>query len=125
MFLMDCYPCKVQILVRSLFCLGLLVRYGYGLMDACNNQHPYIVKCLSLLKKYLLLEDFGIKVRALQVFILSLYMLCSFPFPNLCFTTLESNIRQFFLLVLHSAGTGLSTDCQTRIHVGQGYWQDN
>lgn len=69
------YPCKMQLLVRSLFCLGLLLRYGNSLIDTCNNQHPHIGKCLSLLKKYLLMEDFSIKVRALQVpHFLSLYV---------------------------------------------------
>eukprot|EP00268_Persea_americana_P023631 TRINITY_DN23182_c0_g1_i2.p1 TRINITY_DN23182_c0_g1~~TRINITY_DN23182_c0_g1_i2.p1 ORF type:complete len:1521 (+),score=307.37 TRINITY_DN23182_c0_g1_i2:209-4771(+) len=51
---------------RSLFCLGLLVRYGNALMVACNNQNFLVVKCVSLLKNYLLGEDFGIKVRSLQ-----------------------------------------------------------
>lgn len=52
---------------RSLFCLGLLVRYGNELMVACNSQNVLVVKCVSLLKNYLLAEDFGIKVRSLQV----------------------------------------------------------
>ncbi|XP_020095025.1 nipped-B-like protein isoform X2 [Ananas comosus] len=56
-----------QLLGRSLFCLGLLLRYGYELMSTGDSQHLPIVKSLSLLKKYLLVEDdFGLKVRALQ-----------------------------------------------------------
>ncbi|XP_073005499.1 sister chromatid cohesion protein SCC2 [Typha latifolia] len=55
-----------QLLGRSLFCLGLLLRYGNELIVTGDNQHLHIVKSLSLLKKYLLMEDFGLKVRALQ-----------------------------------------------------------
>lgn len=55
-----------QLLGRSLFCLGLLLRYGDELMVTSDNQRLHIVKSLSLLKKYLLMEDFGLKVRALQ-----------------------------------------------------------
>lgn len=51
---------------RSVFCLGLLVRYGNALMVTCNSQNVLVVKCVSLLKNYLRAEDFGIKVRSLQ-----------------------------------------------------------
>ncbi|XP_043723942.1 sister chromatid cohesion protein SCC2 [Telopea speciosissima] len=51
---------------RSLFCLGLLVRYGNELLVSSNNQNIDVIKSLSLLKKYLSSEDFVIKVRSLQ-----------------------------------------------------------
>lgn len=51
---------------RSLFCLGLLIRYGSTLLSGLNDGVD-IVSSLSLFKKYLLADDFGIKVRALQV----------------------------------------------------------
>ncbi|XP_042499640.1 sister chromatid cohesion protein SCC2-like [Macadamia integrifolia] len=51
---------------RSLFCLGLLVRYGNELLVSSNNRNMDVVKSLSLLKKYLSSEDFVIKVRSLQ-----------------------------------------------------------
>ncbi|KQK21203.1 hypothetical protein BRADI_1g59325v3 [Brachypodium distachyon] len=55
-----------QVLGRSLFCLGLLLRYGYKLMTASENQLDF-PKILDLLKRrYLLKEDFSLKVRALQ-----------------------------------------------------------
>lgn len=51
---------------RSLFCLGLLIRYGSILLSA-SNEDADLASSLSLFKKYLLADDFGIKVRALQV----------------------------------------------------------
>ncbi|KAL6013454.1 hypothetical protein ACLOJK_003952 [Asimina triloba] len=51
---------------RSLFCLGLLVRYGNELMVASGNQNVHALRSVSLLKRYLLDEDFGIKIRSLQ-----------------------------------------------------------
>lgn len=51
---------------RSLFCLGLLLRYGYELMASCDACIE-ISKILGLLKRFLLMEDFSLKVRALQV----------------------------------------------------------
>ncbi|KAG0481441.1 hypothetical protein HPP92_012299 [Vanilla planifolia] len=51
---------------RFLFCIGILLRYGNEFMLTHNGQQPHIFKCLWLLKKYLLQEDFGLKVRALQ-----------------------------------------------------------
>uniref|UniRef100_A0A1D1Z324 Sister chromatid cohesion protein n=1 Tax=Anthurium amnicola TaxID=1678845 RepID=A0A1D1Z324_9ARAE len=55
-----------QLLGRSMFCLGVLVRYGKELMITCDNQHELVAKCLSLLKRFLLSDDFGMKVRSLQ-----------------------------------------------------------
>ncbi|XP_020600109.1 nipped-B-like protein A isoform X2 [Phalaenopsis equestris] len=55
-----------QGLERSLFCIGVLLRYGNEFMVHSSDQQPHIVQGLKLLKKYLLLEDFGLKVRALQ-----------------------------------------------------------
>ncbi|EEE66449.1 hypothetical protein OsJ_22834 [Oryza sativa Japonica Group] len=55
-----------QLLGRSLFCLGLLLRYGSQLMAASENQLDF-PKIISLLKKeYLLKDDFSLKVRGLQ-----------------------------------------------------------
>lgn len=56
----------IQLLGRSLFCLGLLLRYGGELIVKTDSQHVHIDKSLSLLKRYLVMEDFGLKVRALQ-----------------------------------------------------------
>ncbi|KAJ3669807.1 hypothetical protein LUZ60_010131 [Juncus effusus] len=53
------------ILGRSLFCLGLLYRYGYELMSSCETRIE-IDKILGLLQKYLRMDDFSLKVRALQ-----------------------------------------------------------
>ncbi|KAJ8530616.1 hypothetical protein K7X08_023497 [Anisodus acutangulus] len=52
---------------RSLFCLGLLIRYSSSLLYASvssNNLH--VASSLNLFKKYLQAEDFVIKVRSLQ-----------------------------------------------------------
>ncbi|KAL6880324.1 hypothetical protein ACP4OV_011889 [Aristida adscensionis] len=55
-----------QPLGRSLFCLGLLLRYGYQLMATSENELDF-PKIIDLLKKrYLLRDDFNLKVRALQ-----------------------------------------------------------
>ncbi|XP_010259396.1 PREDICTED: nipped-B-like protein isoform X2 [Nelumbo nucifera] len=51
---------------RSLFCLGLLVRYGNELLITSDSRNVDVVQSLKLLKKYLSLDDFVIKVRALQ-----------------------------------------------------------
>lgn len=54
---------------RSLFCLGLLIRYGSPLLDmsAFNPRNMDVASNITLFKKYLQAEDFIIKVRALQV----------------------------------------------------------
>ncbi|XP_042024100.1 sister chromatid cohesion protein SCC2-like isoform X1 [Salvia splendens] len=53
---------------RSLFCLGLLIRYGSPLLDmsAFNPRNMDVASNINLFKKYLQAEDFIIKVRALQ-----------------------------------------------------------
>ncbi|PIN06625.1 Sister chromatid cohesion protein SCC2/Nipped-B [Handroanthus impetiginosus] len=53
---------------RSLFCLGLLIRYGSTLVDASasNTRNLDVANSINLFKKYLQAEDFIIKVRALQ-----------------------------------------------------------
>ncbi|MCL7033996.1 hypothetical protein MKW94_025445 [Papaver nudicaule] len=51
---------------RSLFCLGLLIRYGSKLMITLDNINILFDKSLSLLMSYLSSEDFVIKVRSLQ-----------------------------------------------------------
>ncbi|XWS32952.1 hypothetical protein CRYUN_Cryun22dG0035000 [Craigia yunnanensis] len=51
---------------RSLFCLGLLIRYGNSLFSGSSNKNIDVASSLSLFKKYLLTNDFSIKVRSLQ-----------------------------------------------------------
>ncbi|KAL2552247.1 PHD finger family protein [Forsythia ovata] len=53
---------------RSLFCLGLLIRYGSSLVaaSASNKRNIDVASSLNLFKKYLQAEDFVIKVRSLQ-----------------------------------------------------------
>ncbi|XP_052198157.1 sister chromatid cohesion protein SCC2 isoform X2 [Diospyros lotus] len=53
---------------RSLFCLGLLIRYGNSLLSTAssNNRNIDVKNSLNLFKKYLQAEDFVIKVRSLQ-----------------------------------------------------------
>ncbi|KAM3760976.1 hypothetical protein ACB098_01G233000 [Castanea mollissima] len=55
-----------QLVGRSLFCLGLLIRYGNSLLGSSSNKTIDAVSCLSLFKKYLRVEDFIVKVRSLQ-----------------------------------------------------------
>ena len=64
-----CTLCKFQQVGRSLFCLGLLIRYGNSLLStSCNsNTNTNIKNSLDLFKKYLHAEDFVIKARSLQV----------------------------------------------------------
>ncbi|XP_076883333.1 sister chromatid cohesion protein SCC2-like [Bidens hawaiensis] len=58
---------NIQLVVRSLFCLGLLIRYGSSLlsMSLPNKQNP-VSDSLSLFKKYFHAEDFAIKIRSFQ-----------------------------------------------------------
>ncbi|KAL3844611.1 hypothetical protein ACJIZ3_002014 [Penstemon smallii] len=53
---------------RSLFCLGLLIRYGSSLLAAyaSNTTNIDVARSIDLFKKYLQADDFIIKVRALQ-----------------------------------------------------------
>ncbi|XP_060189126.1 sister chromatid cohesion protein SCC2 isoform X1 [Lycium barbarum] len=52
---------------RSLFCLGLLIRYSSSLLCAsASNNSLHVASSLNLFKKYLQAEDFVIKVRSLQ-----------------------------------------------------------
>ncbi|KAJ4826096.1 Sister chromatid cohesion protein 2, partial [Turnera subulata] len=55
-----------QLLERSLFCLGLLIRYGNSLPSMASNRDTVVRRSLGLFKKYLMMEDFAIKVRSLQ-----------------------------------------------------------
>ncbi|KAI8011646.1 Sister chromatid cohesion protein SCC2 [Camellia lanceoleosa] len=56
-----------QLVGRSLFCLGLLIRYGNSLLStSCSSNKNIDVKnSLNLFKKYLHAEDFVLKVRSL------------------------------------------------------------
>ncbi|XP_006482736.1 sister chromatid cohesion protein SCC2 isoform X3 [Citrus sinensis] len=51
---------------RSLFCLGLLIRYGSSLLTTSYEKNIDIVSNLNLFKRYLRMEDFSVKVRSLQ-----------------------------------------------------------
>lgn len=51
---------------RSLFCLGLLIRYGSSLLTTTYEKNIDTVSNLNLFKRYLRMEDFGVKVRSLQ-----------------------------------------------------------
>lgn len=53
-------------LVRCLFCLGLLVRYGADLIAMMDKGAISIVNILFLYKHYLRSDEFYIKVRSLQ-----------------------------------------------------------
>ncbi|KAK9052474.1 hypothetical protein SSX86_029103 [Deinandra increscens subsp. villosa] len=59
---------NVQQVCRSLFCLGLLIRYGSSLMSmSLSSKHNLAVSdSLSLFKKYFHAEDFALKIRSLQ-----------------------------------------------------------
>ncbi|GMH30203.1 hypothetical protein Nepgr_032046 [Nepenthes gracilis] len=54
-----------QLVGRSLFCLGLLIRYGHSFLSD-SSRYIDVISSLSLFKKYLLVDDFVIKARALQ-----------------------------------------------------------
>ncbi|XP_057447706.1 sister chromatid cohesion protein SCC2 isoform X2 [Lotus japonicus] len=55
-----------QLVGRSLFCIGLLVRYGNCLLASSSNQHSDVKRSLNLCMKYLVVEDLGLKARSLQ-----------------------------------------------------------
>lgn len=59
---------------RSLFCLGLLIRYGSSLLTTSYEKNIDIVSNLNLFKRYLRMEDFSVKVRSLQVCSFLLYL---------------------------------------------------
>ncbi|CAK7338590.1 unnamed protein product [Dovyalis caffra] len=60
---------------RSLFCLGLLIRYGNSLLNTSNNKNIDVASSLSLFKKYLLMDDFGIKALGFVLIARPEYML--------------------------------------------------
>ncbi|CAH9092561.1 unnamed protein product [Cuscuta epithymum] len=52
---------------RSLFCLGLLIRYGSSLLSASQQaSDKKLTRTLDVFKKYFQSDDYGIKVRSLQ-----------------------------------------------------------
>ncbi|KAK4751335.1 hypothetical protein SAY87_004817 [Trapa incisa] len=55
-----------QQLGRSIFCLGLLIRYGNSLLSLTNSRRVDIASCVNLFKRYLQMDDFVLKVRSLQ-----------------------------------------------------------
>ncbi|MFS8031868.1 putative chromatin regulator PHD family [Helianthus anomalus] len=59
---------NIQQVCRSLFCLGLLIRYGSSLlaMSLSSKQNLAVSDSLSLFKKYFHAEDFALKIRSLQ-----------------------------------------------------------
>ncbi|KAI4375279.1 hypothetical protein MLD38_013167 [Melastoma candidum] len=54
-----------QLVGRSLFCLGLLLRYGNSLLSYTSNKNN-VARSIGLFKKYLSTEDFALKIRSLQ-----------------------------------------------------------
>ncbi|KAH7414591.1 hypothetical protein KP509_14G000800 [Ceratopteris richardii] len=52
--------------LRCLFCLGLLVRYGANLVEKMEDKEKTLEQLLSLYKHFLLSDDFDVKVRSLQ-----------------------------------------------------------
>ncbi|XP_042498933.1 sister chromatid cohesion protein SCC2-like isoform X2 [Macadamia integrifolia] len=85
---------------RSLFCLGLLVRYGNELLVSSDNRNIDASKSLILLKKSLSSEDFVIKVRSLQALG---FVLIAWPEYML-----EKDVRK----ILEAS---LSSDCDPRL----------
>lgn len=84
---------------RSLFCLGLLIRYSSSLLHASvssNNLH--VSSSLNLFKKYLQAEDFVIKVRSLQVSL-------PIPFKSCMYVIIISYVT------MQLSGTGLCFYC--------------
>lgn len=63
----------IQQIGRSLFCLGLLIRYGSGLLASFNSSGTDVMNSLTLLKDFLKSDDFVIRVRSLQVKLASTY----------------------------------------------------
>ncbi|PIA63024.1 hypothetical protein AQUCO_00200800v1, partial [Aquilegia coerulea] len=55
-----------QLVARSLFCIGLLIRYGKELMMTSDNGNVHVDKSLNLLKSYLHSEEYIIRIRSLQ-----------------------------------------------------------
>ncbi|CAL5185968.1 unnamed protein product [Lathyrus oleraceus] len=51
---------------RSLFCIGLLIRYGNCLLASSGNKLVDVRRSLSLFMKYLAVDDYSLKVRSLQ-----------------------------------------------------------
>ena len=60
--------CDWQNVLRCLFCLGLLARYGANMIDSMNDKETNVEQLLSLFKHYLLSDDFDVKARSLQVY---------------------------------------------------------
>lgn len=52
--------------LRCLFCLGLLVRYGANMIDCMEDKETTMEQLLSLYKHFLLSDDFDVKARSLQ-----------------------------------------------------------
>lgn len=57
----------VQNILRSLFCLGLLARYGSEFIEAFDDEDINMNQFLELYKYFLGQDDFDIKSKALQV----------------------------------------------------------
>ncbi|XP_071703668.1 sister chromatid cohesion protein SCC2 [Rutidosis leptorrhynchoides] len=59
---------STQQVCRSLFCLGLLIRYGNPTLDmSLSSKYNLVVSdILSVFKKYFHAEDFALKIRSLQ-----------------------------------------------------------
>ena len=57
----------VQYILRPLFCLGLLARYGAEAIEAFDDEDMNMNQFLELYKFFLAQDDFDIKSKALQV----------------------------------------------------------
>lgn len=100
-----------QLLVgRSLFCLGLLIRYGKELMMASDYGNVHIDKSLNLLKHYLRSEDFNVKLRSLQA--LGFVLIAR---PNYM---LEGDVRKILEATLSSG-----SDCRLKVQSLQNMYE--
>lgn len=57
----------MQNVLRYLFCLGVLVRFGSDLIDVMEGNDVNMEQILSLYKYYMVSTDFDVKAKALQV----------------------------------------------------------
>eukprot|EP01018_Ginkgo_biloba_P004991 Gb_41687 [translate_table: standard] len=88
--------------LRCLYCLGLLVRYGTELLASFDKKDISIEQLLSLYKHYLHLDDCVVKARSLQAL------------GFLCIAKPEFMMEKEIGKILEAS---LSTDADTRIKV--------
>lgn len=88
--------------LRCLYCLGLLVRYGAELIDHLNKSDTNIEQILSLYKHYYSLDDIAVKARSLQAL------------GFLCIAKPQFMMNEEIRKILEAS---LSSDADTRIKV--------